>query len=1245
MTSKFILLVLFAAILPTLAYPAFAQSCPDGGGDLTVGNNQTLVINASISCNSITINSAGILLANSSDAGNVTIVIGVTGTLTINSGGTLSANYSGFYGGALNTAGFGPGGGPADVAGGGHGGFGGFTGGTAASGGGPYGSSLDPDTLGSGGAGSNARVGSPGGGSIKIQAATIVNNGNITADGLQGVSASAGGERGSGGGAGGSINIVTNSLSGGGIITARGGIGGTNGGGSTPNDAGGAGGHIMLSFNSSSFPVGRINVSGSRAGQPGTLALYDMDNDTLTILQGWRWVGSDRSVWNFTVINITGAVTRAVGRSVNFSLPTLLMAGSTIIGENASNTTHYNLTVNVSLFVMSQSNISNVQVANITAMNFSFLAGSFIAANGTGFLGGQPDVNGQGPGAGQQDVSGAGHGGFGGLAGVDATSGGIPYGSSLNPGTLGSGGGGGTGIGRGGAGGGLVVISAQRLVINGTINAIGLRGTNAGAAGDRGGGGGAGGSINIITGVLEGTGLLNASGGIGGNNGGASSTNGASGAGGRIMVRFNSTTFPIANTNVSGAEGSDPGTSGFLDMDDNILHISRGWRWQPDDLPVWNFTAINVTVANTRTNSSVNFSLHTLIFFRSSVIAERQQRNSTYNLTVNATTFYINASTIADVQIANITAVNFTMLAGSVLGGNGTGFPGSSATVNGQGPGGGRANGGGGGHGGIGGESINIGGGAYGSSLNPVTLGSGGAGGSGGLSPSVGGHGGGAVIIAASRVTVNGTINVTGRTGGLHGTLGSAGGGGGAGGSINIITDVFDGTGVLDASGGAGGTNANGNDGGGGGGGRIIVRFNSSSFQITRAFVKGGNNSEEELAHNGTLAFFSLLNNSLTIHSGWRWQRNDEPLFFANVSFVPGSIIRSDGAFVNISGTYLANNTLLTVEGNTTTINATALIMRNSGINASAGRIVFGYTSFDDRGTTYLNGTRLGLRNNSFSQALWLAGISAQVANLSTSTRLRENNIFVNTTAMPGLNRSANITMFGLTYADPVPIIDFADNSTFINCPAGRCTELSYSGGTFLFNVTGFTTFSTTGNVTGQEPEGQIIVSVQQVASLSFAINSINWGGGFLNTSLGNQVCVLDTEGSNSNSQCRNFSTVTQGLVLENDGSANLTVDLRSNATADQFIGGDSALNEFKWKISQNESGSCGNLTGPASYVDVNTTAPGTRICSTFFATGLGGLNFLNDADTLEIDINITIPYDALGGLKRALLVATGTAV
>jgi len=186
----------------------------------------------------------------------------------------------------------------------------------------------------------------------------------------------------------------------------------------------------------------------------------------------------------------------------------------------------------------------------------------------------------------------------------------------------------------------------------------------------------------------------------------------------------------------------------------------------------------------------------------------------------------------------------------------------------------------------------------------------------------------------------------------------------------------------------------------------------------------------------------------------------------------------------------------------------------------------------------------------------------------------------------------------------------------------------------------GATFVSTT---TGEQAAGTVVISVQATASLKFALNTVDFGIGFVNTTGGNQVCVLDTEGTNSNTRCINFTTVTQGFVLENDGNINLTVDLLSNKNASVFIGGNSTLSAFRWKVSQNETGSCGNITFASSYVDVNTTSPGTRICNTF-SGGIGGFNSRDTNDSLRIDLNITIPYDALAGTRNATITATGTA-
>ena len=64
------------------------------------------------------------------------------------------------------------------------------------------------------------------------------------------------------------------------------------------------------------------------------------------------------------------------------------------------------------------------------------------------------------------------------------------------------------------------------------------------------------------------------------------------------------------------------------------------------------------------------------------------------------------------------------------------------------------------------------------------------------------------------------------------------------------------------------------------------------------------------------------------------------------------------------------------------------------------------------------------------------------------------NRIELNSTALQALNVSATLQLVGLTFANPRVLFDGAV------CPGSMCTEVSYSGGTFAFNVTHFTSYS-----------------------------------------------------------------------------------------------------------------------------------------------------------------------------------------
>lgn len=147
-----------------------------------------------------------------------------------------------------------------DYSGGSYGGYGGSYSGGAVNA--VYGDPLNPNEVGSGGAGDSNYAGGNGGGLVRIKASTVQLDGSLIADGVSG------GYYG-GGGSGGGIRIDTGTLSGAGYIYAR--------GGTTPSGrGGGGGGRIAVYYGTMSLPQGNLIASGastSYSGGAGTIYL------------------------------------------------------------------------------------------------------------------------------------------------------------------------------------------------------------------------------------------------------------------------------------------------------------------------------------------------------------------------------------------------------------------------------------------------------------------------------------------------------------------------------------------------------------------------------------------------------------------------------------------------------------------------------------------------------------------------------------------------------------------------------------------------------------------------------------------------------------------------------------------------------------------------------------------------------------------------------------------------------------
>lgn len=168
--------------------------------------------------------------------------------------------------------------------------------------------------------------------------------------------------------------------------------------------------------------------------------------------------------------------------------------------------------------------------------------------------------------------------------------------------------------------------------------------------------------------------------------------------------------------------------------------------------------------------------------------------------------------------------------------------------------------------------------------------------------------------------------------------------------------------------------------------------------------------------------------------------------------------------------------------------------------------------------------------------------------------------------------------------------------------------------------TTGFATSTGTANL-----------SVESSASINFTTNNINWQSGKVGVGLTN--ATLDTSAGTVTGG--NWTVVSQGLVLENIGNTNVTLDIKTGKTAATFIGGTSP--SYEYNVSNVEASSCTATAGfnLGVWYTVNTTDPGTRVCDLF--------QFANGADTIRIDLRLVVPSDSKTGALGDIITATAT--
>lgn len=154
------------------------------------------------------------------------------------------------------------------------------------------------------------------------------------------------------------------------------------------------------------------------------------------------------------------------------------------------------------------------------------------------------------------------------------------------------------------------------------------------------------------------------------------------------------------------------------------------------------------------------------------------------------------------------------------------------------------------------------------------------------------------------------------------------------------------------------------------------------------------------------------------------------------------------------------NYTTISIAGN-----EPALSVSTSNTTRFFNTHITARTKWIDAVTTQINITNTTFNSSAgrinYQGSLFSAGtVNVTAAKLNTSF----NRAFLNATNLTFLNASAFITLQGLPFADPVLRVDYSGTGTNVTCPSSTCTRISYSGGTLLFNVSHWTTFTSGDN-------------------------------------------------------------------------------------------------------------------------------------------------------------------------------------
>jgi len=183
----------------------------------------------------------------------------------------------------------------------------------------------------------------------------------------------------------------------------------------------------------------------------------------------------------------------------------------------------------------------------------------------------------------------------------------------------------------------------------------------------------------------------------------------------------------------------------------------------------------------------------------------------------------------------------------------------------------------------------------------------------------------------------------------------------------------------------------------------------------------------------------------------------------------------------------------------------------------------------------------------------------------------------------------------------------------------------------------------------GTATYGSTNLTITSQTIINFTTQNITFGSGYVTA--GATACIMDSIGTTS-AGCSGFtSSLSANLTLENQGNANVKLNLSNINYTTSFIGGTNPGYAFKWDELESDATTClGNDTDPYGLLvtDFGTENVWRNITVSMLNTTAAWCRMFNasdTADTLAISFRVLIPSNAPARTLEDIFTATAVAL